>query len=397
MVFHLSEVGPIADIKQNVKEVKAHVAKFSKPDLYLAIRTLVITAVLYAGFYAGFPYYSKNWALWSLAVFMRAGLNVRIFIIFHDCCHGNFFKSSLANMLVGRLTGSLQFTSWTGWGKVHNTDHHIHYGKDDHALVEWGATVIWTKQEWDSYSLPRKIFLRIAKDPVLFFAFIPPFIFLLTGVHNNKMPMIDWMVPSQPKFSFTPMAPIDRVLPTLFPALQACTLSPCLKTQKKLLMIYAGYAMFGKSYLWFELAFNTLGSIFGFILFHWQHYANVPNMYFGIPKDEHERDLASLMGSTFQYVPEWYKWATFGIEYHHIHHFSTKVPSYQLRPCHDTAPPGMWRYIKYLDFKTELQSLLLVMWNPEKHRFESFPELNWLLGFKDTDTPAVSLKIAKEE
>ena len=174
---------------------------------------------------------------------------------------GNFFKSSLANMLVGRLTGSMQFTSWTGWGKVHNTDHHIHYGKDvslsasaanltssetipcklgeliqsadsikyaekslcpvhcltnslilsllypqaqsrqetykirsswqplpfseahskallksktsptdivlqDHALVEWGATVIWTKQEWDSYSLPRKIFLRIAKDPV---------------------------------------------------------------------------------------------------------------------------------------------------------------------------------------------------------------------------------------
>jgi hypothetical protein len=99
--------------------------------------------------------------------------------------------------------------------------------------------------------------------------------------------------------------------------------------------------------------------------------------------------LVSPAGSTFQYVPEWYKWATFGIEvclnphccpacvcgspyediampacissctflelnvdlslifcvclkqYHHIHHFSTKVPSYQLRPCHDTAPPGV--------------------------------------------------------
>jgi hypothetical protein len=38
--------------------------------------------------------------------------------------------------------------------------------EQDHALVEWGATVIWTKQEWDSYSLPRKIFLRIFKDPV---------------------------------------------------------------------------------------------------------------------------------------------------------------------------------------------------------------------------------------
>ena len=26
--------------------------------------------------------------------------------------------------------------------------------------------MIWTKQEWDSYSLPRKIFLRLAKHPV---------------------------------------------------------------------------------------------------------------------------------------------------------------------------------------------------------------------------------------
>ena len=64
---------------------------------------------------------------------------------------------------------------------------------------------------------------------------------------------------------------------------------------------------------------------------------------------------------------------------------------------HCVAIAGMWRYIKYLDFKTELQSLLLVMWDPEKHRFESFPELNWLLGFKDADPPSVSLKTAKEE
>jgi omega-6 fatty acid desaturase (delta-12 desaturase) len=68
-------------------------------------------------------------------------------------------------------------------------------------------------------------------------------------------------------------------------------------------------------------------------------------------------------------------------QYHHIHHFSTRVPSYLIRACHDSAPPGLWRYVKYLDFKTELQSLLLVMWNPDTHRFESFPDLNWLLRF----------------
>ena len=69
-------------------QVKAHVAKFSKPHTYLAIRALIITAVLYTGFFAAYPYAAQHWALWAAAVFLRAGVNVRIFIIFHDCCHG---------------------------------------------------------------------------------------------------------------------------------------------------------------------------------------------------------------------------------------------------------------------------------------------------------------------
>ncbi len=34
----------------------------------------------------------------------------------------------------------------------------------------------------------------------------------------------------------------------------------------------------------------------GFMLFHLQHFAHVPDLYFDIPKDQHDRDLASLMG-----------------------------------------------------------------------------------------------------
>ncbi|KAK9906459.1 hypothetical protein WJX75_002130 [Coccomyxa subellipsoidea] len=113
MVWKLSQVGPVDDIKQNVEEVKAHVAKFSRPDTYLAIHTLIITAVLYTGFFAAYPYAAQHWALWAAAVFLRAGVNVRIFIIFHDCCHGNFFRSRRANMIVGRLTGALQYTSYS--------------------------------------------------------------------------------------------------------------------------------------------------------------------------------------------------------------------------------------------------------------------------------------------
>lgn len=69
-------------------QVKTHVAKFSKPDLYLAIRTLIITAALYICFFAACPYVTKHWALWAIAAFLRGGLYDRIFVIFHDCCHG---------------------------------------------------------------------------------------------------------------------------------------------------------------------------------------------------------------------------------------------------------------------------------------------------------------------
>lgn len=36
---------------------------------------------------------------------------------------------------------------------------------------------------------------------------------------------LDWLVPSQPPFALLKADPIDRVLPTLIPALQVCTVS----------------------------------------------------------------------------------------------------------------------------------------------------------------------------
>ena len=41
------------------------------------------------------------WITLPIAI-LAAGLLVRIFIIFHDCGHGSFFKSRLANKITGR-------------------------------------------------------------------------------------------------------------------------------------------------------------------------------------------------------------------------------------------------------------------------------------------------------
>ena len=58
----------------------------------------------------------------GLAV-LAAGFLVRIFIIFHDCGHGSFFRSSRANRIVGTILGSLVFTPYDYWHYEHAIHH----------------------------------------------------------------------------------------------------------------------------------------------------------------------------------------------------------------------------------------------------------------------------------
>ena len=58
------------------------------------------------------------WLVIPIAV-LASGFLVRIFIIFHDCCHGSFFKSSRANHVLGAITGVLTFTPYYHWRWQH--------------------------------------------------------------------------------------------------------------------------------------------------------------------------------------------------------------------------------------------------------------------------------------
>ena len=59
---------------------------------------------------------------------------VRIFIIFHDCGHGSYFRSRWANDLTGFLAGLLTFTPYYHWRWEHNI-HHASSGHLEHATI----------------------------------------------------------------------------------------------------------------------------------------------------------------------------------------------------------------------------------------------------------------------
>ena len=54
------------------------------------------------------------WLTLALAI-PTAGFLMRIFIFFHDCGHGSFFKTSRANDVFGIITGVLTFTPYYAW------------------------------------------------------------------------------------------------------------------------------------------------------------------------------------------------------------------------------------------------------------------------------------------
>ncbi len=95
---------------------------------YVALNVVMVMAVR-----GGHPVVAL--ALTGLA----AGFLVRLFIIFHDCCHGSFFPSRHANRIVGYAAGLLTLTPFDKWQRSH-AEHHATAGDLDRR----GVGDVWT-------------------------------------------------------------------------------------------------------------------------------------------------------------------------------------------------------------------------------------------------------------
>jgi omega-6 fatty acid desaturase (delta-12 desaturase) len=48
----------------------------------------------------------------------------------------------------------------------------------------------------------------------------------------------------------------------------------------------------------------------------------------------YNRTDAAAKGVSCIIMPWWWRWATYGMEYHHIHHLNTRVPGYRIKVRH---------------------------------------------------------------
>src|SRR5258705_9791115 len=103
---------------------KEIVARYQKPSVargtWQIVNTLVPYLALWYLMWLTVPI--SYWIAVPLAVLAGAFL-VRMFIISHDCGHSSFFKSPVANRIVGAVTGVLTFTPFYHWRWEHAIHH----------------------------------------------------------------------------------------------------------------------------------------------------------------------------------------------------------------------------------------------------------------------------------
>eukprot|EP01127_Copromyxa_protea_P001790 TRINITY_DN11705_c0_g1_i1.p1 TRINITY_DN11705_c0_g1~~TRINITY_DN11705_c0_g1_i1.p1 ORF type:complete len:333 (-),score=50.78 TRINITY_DN11705_c0_g1_i1:115-1113(-) len=316
-----------------------HVNKYRSNNV-IATRRLVLLFVQQIGTFLLYDYLPV-----PLFVFSHVLCFLQAFLIFHDCGHGSFFTNPQANRACEYLLSFYTATP-VDWSVRHDI-HHGRSGNLSKAPSEWNDTVWLTKNQF--FELPegqRKLY-EFIRRPWVFFTVAP---FLLWEV-QYRIPWIQLNLAESGD---------DR--PEVFNSLVNTTFSA--------IGMYILYTAFGwNPFFWYCIALYISQSL-GLLLFHTQHSFN-PSYN---AKEGWNRKDSAIRGSSLQTIPSVLKYWFMGIEYHHIHHYTTKVPGYFLQQCHEEAPEGMWSDINHLSYSDMWNGLKYTLYDDEKEKFISFEE-----------------------
>lgn len=299
-----------------------------KRSYFQIANSMIPYAILWYLMYLSLDY--SYWITLALSV-LAAGFNVRIFIIFHDCGHGSFFRSRKESTFWGYVTGVLMFTPYNFWSK----DHAIHHAtSSDLDRRGMGDLYTLTVDEYLALPLLKRFGYRLHRNPFIMLAIVPSLLFFIrhrltsrnAGKRENR--------------------------------------SVHLTNLGIAGMIAVGCLIFGwKAYLLIQIPVIFFAAGAGVWMFYVQH--QYEDMYW----ERHEEwDFydAAMKGSSFYDLPAILHWFTGNIGYHHIHHLSPRIANYNLARCHKENP--IFQEAATLTIWESLKSLNVRMWD-EDHKY----------------------------
>ncbi|WP_151734697.1 fatty acid desaturase ['Paenibacillus yunnanensis' Narsing Rao et al. 2020] len=266
-----------------------------------------------------------------------AGFVIRTFIIFHDCCHGSFFKSRKANDILGTLTGVLTLVPYRQWKRSHSI-HHAGSGNLDKRGI--GDIWIMTVDEYREAGPWKRFCYRVYRHPLTLFAIGPFAVFVVQYRFNVK--------------SAKRQERINTYLTNILIA-----------------VLYGAliWAAGWQAFLLVQLPIIFVSGCLGIWLFYVQH--QFEDTYF-----EHDEEWsyvnAAVEGSSYYKLPALLQWMTGNIGFHHVHHLSPKIPNYRLEQAHDDIPP--LQKATTITLRTSLSALRFRLWDEEHKCFIGFKE-----------------------
>ena len=324
------------------QELNSIIQRFTRSSPGKGIWQILDTLIPYAMLWAMAIYlFTNNYSLWLcfIPVLVAAPFLVRIFVIFHDCCHSSFFSAKWANQLTGYISGILVYTPYQDWRQAH-LRHHATAGN----LDKRGVCDIWTLTVEEYLAAPKikRIIYRIFRNPFFLFGFGPAFVFIILqrfsqkGIHHKGR------------------------------------LSVFITNLGIIALILLGGATIGyKTYLLIQLPITIIAATLGLWLFYVQH--QYEEVYWA--RDDVRDSLkAAMEGSSYYKLPKVAQWFTGNIGLHHIHHLNPSIPNYNLQACHDEIQK--LQNIPQLGVRKSLKSLRIHLWDEETRKLISFRAMN---------------------
>lgn len=277
------------------------------------------------------------WLVLPLAI-ITAGFTARLFIIFHDCGHGAFFKSKVLNDIIGNILGVITFTPYHRWHHAHLIHHRTAGNLDKRGVGDvWTLTV----EEFNNLSVGKRRFYRIYRNPIIMFFVGAPLMFVLTNRFTRR--------------GFSRRERISVYITNLGIAG---------------LVVGMSYLIGFSNYLLIQLPVIYFASAAGVFLFYVQH--QFPDVHW-YRDDEWNYSTVAIHGASYLKLPRVLQWFSGNIGFHHIHHLSSKIPNYKLEKCH--AENEAFAIVEPVTLMKAFQTLKLRLWDEQKQRLISFREL----------------------
>ena len=327
--------------KDKINEINKSLLGYRKPQTGKAVWQLINTLVPYAALWSVMVYLlSTGMAFWYVLplTILAGGFLVRIFIIFHDCCHGSYLPSRRANKIIGYLTGVLTFTAFFNWRNSHLL-HHATSGN----LDQRGVGDVWTMtvDEYRDATLRKKIGYRFYRNPLVLFLLGPIYSFFIVQRFSSRGAR-----KKQRRSVFYTNLGIAGIL------------------------LLAGFTIGLQTYLLIQLPIMLIGGAAGVWLFYVQH--QYEEVYWA-REESWDVVRASLEGSSYYKLPKILQWFTGNIGLHHIHHLESRIPNYRLQECQNEIQ--LLQEVEPLTLRKSFKSLGLNLWDEQQGKMIGFGAL----------------------